>query len=449
MLRSSRAGVPATKPWVYAARLGDCQDALPEAGPSVRGDFPAVAALRGSGGLNRLAGHPSLPRLQDRTMPQTPSNIPEIDPEEILEGVLSWVAVESPSYDAAAVNRMANEVEVGLRQIGATIERIPGEDGFGDILKARTPWGGDGPGILVLSHIDTVHPIGVIESDLKVRREGDKVYGPGIYDMKAGAYIAKYAYRHLVRHGKQTPLPITFLYIPEEEVGSPTSQKVIEAEARNAKYALVTEPARDGGKIVTARKGVARFVMRAHGRPAHAGARHEDGRSAIREIAHQILRIESMTDYARGVTTNVGLISGGTMTNVIPAECMAEIDMRVPTDEIGRSLCEEILGLRPHDPDVRLSITGGMNRPAYVKSESIARLFDHAKALAAEIGFELQDCEITGGGSDGNFTAALGIPTLDGLGADGHGAHTLDEHIYFSSLKERTALMIRLFETLE
>ena len=377
------------------------------------------------------------------------TNLPEIDPEEILEGVLAWVGIESPSYDAVAVNRMVDHVEDGLGQIGARIERTPGQDGFGDILKARTPWGGDGPGILVLSHLDTVHPVGTIETDLEVRRDGDRVFGPGIYDMKAGAYIAQYAYRHLVRQGRETPLPITFLYIPEEEVGSPTSRAAIEAEALNNRYVLVTEPARDGGKVVTARKGVARFEMRTRGRPAHSGARHEDGRSAIKEMARQILRIEDLTDYDLGVTANVGLVSGGTMTNVVPAACSAEIDLRVPDDTLGEALCREIRAYRPHDPDVELEVLGGMNRPAYVKTEAIARLFDHARELAAEIGFELQDCEITGGGSDGNFTAALGVPTLDGLGADGQGAHSHDEHIYFSSLKERTALMIRLFETLE
>ena len=382
-------------------------------------------------------------------MDATVSNVPEIDPEEILEGVLAWVAVESPSTDAAAVNRMADQVEAGMRQIGARIERMPGQDGWGDILKARTPWGGGGPGILVLSHIDTVHPIGTIEAELQVRRDGDRIYGPGIYDMKAGAYIAKYAYRHLVRHGRQTPLPITFLYVPEEEVGSPTSRAIIEAEALKNKYVLVTEPARDGGKVVTARKAVARFVIRTRGRPSHAGARHQDGRSAIREMARQILRIEELTDYDRGITANVGLVAGGTMTNVVPAECSAEIDLRIPTTDHGEVLCEEILAYRGFDPDVAVEVEGGMNRPAYEKSEDIARLFDHAKDLAAEIGFDLQDCALTGGGSDGNFTAALGIPTLDGLGADGFGAHTLDEHIYFSSLRERTALMIRLFETLE
>ena len=376
-------------------------------------------------------------------------NEPGVDAEEILEGVLEWVRIESPSHDADAVNRMADRVQHDIGSLGAHVERIPGIDGFGDIVKARTPWGGDGPGILVLSHLDTVHPIGTIEDLLPVRREEDKIYGPGIYDMKAGAYLAYYAYRHLVRMGAETSLPITFLYVPEEEVGSPTSREIIEREALRNKYVLVTEPAREGGKIVTARKGVADFHVTVRGRPAHAGARHEDGRSAIREMARQILRLEEMTDYARGVTLNVGIVEGGTGINVVPARCVAQVDMRVPDAETAESMCARILALEPIGNDVELEVTGGMNRPPYNKDAGIAALFEHAKSLAKEIGFELEDVPRTGGGSDGNFTAALGVPTLDGLGADGHGAHSDYEHIYYSSLEPRARLMLRLFQTLE
>ncbi|MEQ9560522.1 MAG: M20/M25/M40 family metallo-hydrolase, partial [Rhodospirillales bacterium] len=179
--------------------------------------------------------------------PHAASNEPTLDADEILAGILEWVAIESPSHDGVAVNRMVDLVEKGHAALGARIERTPGRDGFGDILVTRTPWGGDGPGILVLSHLDTVHAMGTIENELKVRREGDKVYGPGIYDMKSGAYIANHAYRHLVRAGKETPLPITFMYVPEEEIGSPTSRQMIVDLAKNNKYVLVTEPARDGG----------------------------------------------------------------------------------------------------------------------------------------------------------------------------------------------------------
>ena len=374
-------------------------------------------------------------------------NEPRIDTDEILEGIIEWVRIESPSHDAEAVNRMVDRVESSMRPLTSRIERTPGRDGYGDILAVRSEWGGDEPGILVLCHLDTVHPIGTIEDILTVRRDGDRVYGPGIYDMKGGAFLACYAFRHLVRTGRETPLPITFLFVPEEEVGSPTSRAAIEAAARTSRYVLVTEPARDGGKIVTARKGVAMFEMNVKGRPSHAGSRHQDGRSAIREMARQILRLEDMTDYERGVTVNVGVVSGGTGSNVVPAECRAMIDLRVPSPEAAQTMCAEVLALTPFDPDLEVEITGGMNRPPYEKDASIEALLGHARQLAAEIGIDLQDVK-AGGVSDGNFTAALGIPTLDGLGVDGHGAHSHEEHLLVSSLEPRTRLMLRLFETL-
>ena len=371
------------------------------------------------------------------------SNLPKLDAEEILTGVLRWVEVETPSHDGKAVNRLVDQVEQAMAVLGAKITRTPGRDGFGDILRARTPWGGDKPGILVLSHLDTVHPKGSIDGVLKVRRDGDKVYGPGIYDMKAGAYIAHYALRHLVREGKETPLPITYLYVPEEEIGSPTSRALIEAEAKKNKYVLVTEPAREGGKIVTARKGVARFCVAVKGRPAHAGARHQDGRSAIKEMAKQILRFEALTDYDLGVTASVGLVQGGTGVNVIPAECTAEVDMRMPDAATAERVVAEVLAFKAFDPDCQVTIEGGLNRPPYEKFEGIQKLFDHAKGLAANIGFELKDMK-TGGGSDGNFTAALGIPTLDGLGAVGEGAHSPQESILLNRLPDRVALIAQL-----
>ncbi len=376
------------------------------------------------------------------------SNRPLIDPKEILEGIVRWVRVESPSNEADAVNCMVDMVEGEMHSIGADICRIPGRDGFGDILKVRSPWGGDGPGILVLCHLDTVHPLGVLDGSLPVRQEDDRVYGPGIYDMKGGAHLAYYAYRHLVRQGLETPLPITFLYIPEEEVGSPTSREIIEAQAVKNKCVLVTEPAREGGKIVTARKGVALFFITATGRQAHAGSRHSDGRSAIKELAQQLIRLEALTDYDRGVTVNVGQIRGGTAINVVPGSCYMEVDMRVPDADTAASLVDRVLQLQPFDPDIALEIKGGLSRPPYIKDAGITTLFEHARGLAAEIGFELEDLT-TGGCSDGNFTAALGVPTLDGLGVDGHGGHTLEEHLYYSCLVERTKLLLRLFETLE
>ena len=381
-------------------------------------------------------------------MPTQRENEPKIDPQEVLEGIVEWISIESPSHDGKAVNVMVDKVEGQFRDLGLVLERIPGRDGFGDILEARTPWG-EGRGILVLAHLDTVHPIGSIEKELKVRQEGDSVFGPGIYDMKAGGYIAYYALRHLIRQGKRPKLPVTFLFIPEEEVGSPTSRARIEEAAKGHKYALVMEPGRDGDRVVTSRKGVGRFVITVKGRASHAGVRHEDGRSAILEMARQILRVEGWTDYARGITVNVGLVKGGTGVNVVSAECTAEIDLRVPDPRSAEEMTHRFLGIEPIGADVEVRVEGGMNRPPYQKDAGITDLFTKAQAIYREIGKELLDVPLTGGGSDGNFTAALGIPTLDGLGADGKGAHAAYEQIYFSSLQPRTYLCARLLETLE
>ena len=370
-----------------------------------------------------------------------------LDSEDILAAIVDWVSIETPTPAAEAVNRLADRVEALFRQCGASVERTPGRDGFGDILKARAPWGGDGPGLLVLSHIDTVHPLGTLARDLPIRRDGDHVYGPGILDMKSGAYMACHALRWLADRGRTTPLPITFLITPDEEVGSPTSRAMIEAEGRRAKYVLVTEAARDGGKVVTARRGSGRFVVRAHGRPAHSGGAHQAGRSAIREMARQILRLEDMTDYGRDITVNVGNVAGGTAVNVVPAYCEAEVDLRMPDATTGAEMEARIRGLTPVDPDVALEIEGVLNRPAYSKTPAIEALFEQARVLARDLGFDVADTR-SGGGSDGSFTAALGVPTLDGLGADGEGFHTLAERIAVSSLVPRTSLMLRLFETL-
>ena len=293
-------------------------------------------------------------------MNNDPKNDPVIDAEEILEGVLRWVEIESPSHEADAVNQMVDHVEEGLAVLGLHVERTPGRDGFGDILSARTPWGGDLPGILVLSHLDTVHAIGTKEDRLKIQRKGDKVYGPGIYDMKAGAYIAYYAMRHIVRTGTETPLPVTFMYIPEEEVGSPTSRDMIVEVAKKNKYVLVTEPAREGGKIVTARNGRLQYTVRVTGRPSHAGLRHMDGRSAIKEMAKQVLRMEELTDYERGRTCSVGTISGGTITNVVPYECEVTVDLRVPDGDAQQEILDFFDGLEPFDADCELEVIGGV-----------------------------------------------------------------------------------------
>lgn len=371
-----------------------------------------------------------------------------LDEDEIIEGIRRWVMIESPTHDAAGVEAVLDEVEGDFAGLPVLIDRRPGIDGFAGTLRITTAGASNEKPILVLTHVDTVHPKGTLAGRLPFRREGDRLYGPGLYDMKGGAYLAVAGYRALVRAGVPTARPVTFLFTPDEEVGSPTSRALIEEEAAKAAYVLVTEPARDGGRIVTARKGVGRFRIMTHGRPAHAGARHQDGRSAIREMARQILAIEAMTDYDRGITTTVGLINGGTAANVIPETCTAEIDLRVPDPETGAEMVRRIRTLQAADPDVSLHIEGDMNRPPYPKTAPIVAMLDHARAVARSIGFDLEDCPMTGGGSDGNFTAALGVPTLDGLGIDGAGAHTLEEHGLVSSILPRTRLLAGLMETL-
>ncbi|WFU77203.1 MULTISPECIES: M20 family metallopeptidase [unclassified Bradyrhizobium] len=367
------------------------------------------------------------------------------DTKTILDGIRRWVEIETPTDSPEQVNRLMSLVADQHRDLSVTLERVAGIDGCGDHLIARSAWGQDQPGILVLSHLDTVHPMGFIER-LPFKVEGDSAFGPGIYDMKGGAYIAHHAFRALCADGNRSPLGITHVFTSDEEIGSPTSRALIEKEGRKAKYVLVTEPAREGGKIVTGRKGVGRFRVLIKGVPAHAGTRPQDGRSAVRELANVILALEGMNDLTRGVTVNVGVARGGTRPNVTPEEAYAEVDLRVPSFADADEFVGKILGLTSKTEGVTVTVTGELNRPPYEKSNAGASLYEHAKTLAAEIGFELIDTH-TGGGSDGNFTAAH-TATLDGLGVDGKGAHTHYEQLYVSSLAPRARLLHRLYQTL-
>jgi glutamate carboxypeptidase len=367
------------------------------------------------------------------------------DSGTILDGIRQWVEIETPTDAPAQVNKLADIVADGYRGLPATVERIAGKDGCGDHLVARSSWGQDAPGILVLSHLDTVHPLGFIER-LPFSVQGNTAFGPGIYDMKGGAYLAYHAFRQLCANGAPSPLGVTQLFVSDEEIGSPTSRALIEAEGHKAKYVLVTEPARDGGKIVTGRKGVGRFEVFIKGQPAHAGTRPKDGRSAIRELANVIQTLEAMNDVARGITVTVGVVRGGTRPNVIPEDAYAQVDLRMPTIADADELVPKILNLKSRSEGVTVKVVGGLNRPPYEKGNAVAALYEHAKALAADIGFDLVDT-FTGGGSDGNFTAAH-TATLDGLGVDGKGAHTHYEQLYVSSIEPRARLLYRLYQTL-
>ena len=372
--------------------------------------------------------------------------------EEILNGIRSWIEVESPTNVPEAMARMSTKIQTDYEAIGLSVERIPGLNGMGDHLLVTADLqcpsaarGGDG--ILILSHMDTVHPIGTLNGPLPYRVEGNCAFGPGAEDMKGGTYLALAAIKQILREGSTTSLPIRHLIVSDEEMGSHTSRLHIEREAKRAKYVLVTEPARSGGKIVTARKGCGEFQVTVQGLAAHAGVEHHLGRNAICEIARQVLTIESMTDYNRGLTVSVGIINGGTRSNVVPDRATIQVDVRVPNPQIGEEITKRIYGLKSFDPDCKVEVQGGIDRPGYEKTPEISALFEKAKLIAAEIGFDLQDLK-TGGGSDGNFTAAY-APTLDGLGVDGDGGHTLDERLYISSIIPRMQLLKGLMETLK
>jgi glutamate carboxypeptidase len=371
----------------------------------------------------------------------------DIDDLALIEELKRWVEMETPTSNAEAVNRLADRVEALGRQAGFEIERLPGKLGFGDILAVRSPRpaGSNEKTLLVLAHLDTVHAQGVIRKQLPLRQEGDKLYGPGIYDMKSGALMAFEAMKLAVRQSGH--MPIDLIFVPDEETGSLSSRDFMEDAARKAGYALVVEPARDGGKIVVARKGVAMYDVTVHGRAAHAGVRPQAGRSAIRAAARLVLELEALNDMERGVTVTVGTIEGGTGRNTVPAECRLQVDVRVPNEVIGKEVTGKIEAMVPVDPDITFEIVGQMNRPPFAQSEEGRRLFDVAADIALGLGIKLEGMA-TGGGSDGNFTAALGVPTLDGLGADGAGAHTFDEHIFLSSIAPRTALLANLMMSL-
>jgi glutamate carboxypeptidase len=368
----------------------------------------------------------------------------ELTTDALLDAVRAWVEIESPTNDTAGVNRVADHAEGLLRGIGAAIERTPGHDGYGDILLGRVPGSEDGPGLLLLGHMDTVHQRGTFA----YRRDGGRAYGPGIYDMKGGNAMALAALQHLHATGRRPCLPVSVMMIPDEEVGSPSSRAAIEAEALRHRAALVVEPSGEGGKFTVARHGIARWHIHTIGRPAHAGAYHAEGRSAVREMAHHILALEALTDHARSFFVNIGIVQGGTHENMVPAECRAICYALVPTATEDAELRAAIHALPQHDPDVRTEVTPGLGRPPFVKTPAIQALYDHAAALAAECGLPSAGERVAGGGSDGNFTGALGVPTLDGLGVIGGGPHTLEEFLDLSCLVPRTRLLARLFETL-
>ncbi|MET4328668.1 glutamate carboxypeptidase [Bradyrhizobium sp. i1.15.2] len=374
-----------------------------------------------------------------------PANLP-FDSEAMLQGLREWVECESPTWDATAVNRMLDLAARDMAVMGATIERIAGRQGLGSVIRARFPHPRQGePGILIAGHMDTVHPIGTIEK-LTWRCEGNKCYGPGIFDMKGGNYLALEAIRQLIRASFVTPLPITVLFTPDEEVGTPSTRDIIEAEAKRNKYVLVPEPGGTDNGVVTGRYAIARFNLEATGRPSHAGLTLSSGRSAIREMARQILVVDAMT--TDDCTFSVGIVHGGRWVNCVATTCTGEaLSMARRQADLDRGV-EKMLALSGTSNDVTFKVTRGVTRPVWEPDAGTIALYEAALGIAKQFGAELPHGS-AGGGSDANFTGALGIPTLDGLGVRGANAHTLDEHIEVDSLADRGRLMAGLLATLK
>ncbi len=349
------------------------------------------------------------------------------------------VESESPSHDKSAVDRVGQIVAEFAGSLGAQVSIEPRVE-TGDQVVAR--WGEGPDGILITSHMDTVFPVGTIDSMPFHRRDG-KVFGPGVLDMKSGIVITLAAIGALIAAGQMPKRPVTALFTSDEEIGSHTSRELIETLARRSALVLVPEPAMPDGSLKTWRKGVGDFTIEVRGRAAHAGGNHPDGRNAIEELAHQVIAIQQMTDYDKGTTLNIGTIRGGIATNVVPDLAFAEIDLRVMDPSEASRIEDELKSLQPVLEGTRISVTGSLNRPPMPFDATMERTFARARAIAANAGMSLK-AGGSGGGSDANFVAPLGIPVLDGLGASGEGLHSEREYIHESSLAERALLLALL-----
>nr|AUN37190.1 carboxypeptidase G2 [uncultured bacterium] len=366
---------------------------------------------------------------------------------EIFEFIRWLVEQESMSREPEATTRIAENFGERLSQYGATVDLFR-DSQVGTTLRARFNQSEhpDAKQLLIVGHLDTVWPLGTLALR-PLRIEGDKAFGPGIFDMKAGVTLATFAMLALKKFERKTNRPVTFLMTCDEETGSHFSRPIIEEEAKHSEAALVLEPPVPGGAIKTGRKGVGEFELIVHGRSAHAGNDIRKGISAINELANQILEINKLANFDLGTTLNVGVVQGGVLSNVVAAEARALIDMRYQILEEGLRIENAMSALTPVLAGAQLEVKGGINRPPLVRTEKIASLFAHARELATEVDYDLQEASV-GGGSDGNFIAAMGVPVLDGLGVDGEGAHAEHEHILLSDIPRRATLLTRLIETI-
>ncbi len=370
---------------------------------------------------------------------------------EMISLLKKLVETESPTHDKAAVDRVGALVADEARRLGADIELAPVKEA-GDHVIARwdglpSPPRGEGKGgrdespILLLCHMDTVFPLGTLEK-MPYREADGKIFGPGVLDMKAGIVISLAAVAELQKSGGLTR-PVTLLCTSDEEVGSLASEALIKKLAQESALVLVLESAMPDGSLKTWRKGVGEFWVKVRGRAAHAGGAHEQGRNAIEEMAYQVIAIQKLTDYAKQTTLNVGVIRGGTVSNVVPDEAAIQVDVRVMQPGEWERLEAVMTKLKPVLDGTSIEVTGGLNRPPMPFDETMKATFEKARTIAARIGIELK-AGGSGGGSDANLVAPLGIPVLDGLGAIGEGLHSEREFIFADSLQERAKLLAAL-----
>ncbi len=369
--------------------------------------------------------------------------------DENLKLIRRLVECESPSGDAegsSAVVRLLAELSLSISCIDS-FERIPSPD-YGEHLLIRAFGRHNGKGTtLLLGHTDTVHPIGTVDRANPIRADGDRFFGPGIFDMKAACVIAVEVLRCLEALSLTPARPVTLLLTCDEETGSLTGRPLVEQECRRAAQVLVLEPPGRGGRVKTARKGVGMWTIEAQGIASHAGLDPEAGASAILELARQTQRLHSLSNRASNTSFNVGVVRGGTRSNVVAAQAQMEVDVRFSTADEARRVEEVLSALAPFDERVQLKIEGGINRAPLERTPGVVRLFERAREIAALLGFDLGELS-AGGASDGNFAAALNVPVLDGLGVDGDGAHAAHEHIIASDIPRRGALLAGLVATL-
>lgn len=360
---------------------------------------------------------------------------------EITSKIRELVEIESPSYDISGNSQAVDWLETEARKISTDFqfERIFAE-GYGEHLIVRA-FPSDVKPVLLLGHTDTVHPVGTKTSN-PTRVEDGRLYGCGSFDMKAGCVLMIEALRVIFELSLQPKRPVTIMLSCDEEVGSPTGRGIVEREALKSEFCLVCEPSADG-RVKTGRKGTGMFRLKTHGIPAHAGLEPEKGASAILEMSKQILNLHSFNNPAEGTTVNVCTIEGGTTSNVIPEHATCEIDVRFTSMSEAERIRNEIKNIIPFDERVSLEILGEINRPPLERRETVIRLYEKARRIAASFNYELGETQV-GGASDGNFVAALGVPVLDGLGVKGAGAHTLEEFIFVDDIPKRATLLTSL-----